>query len=130
MPYKGPDRRIHAVFSTRNRQYHVRSGVCIAVRDKKTGVWISLSEAIGMLLEQRPSMFDYLGHPLRFFSQSQEVLTTRVEDVFRPERTIVDVYDIVWSVSPIRRMPKINNMTPPSGPVLDVPKASQKLAVV
>ena len=38
MGYQGPDRRIHRVFVTRNTEYHVRAGVCVAVRDLRGGL--------------------------------------------------------------------------------------------
>src|ERR1700742_5057694 len=35
--YRGPERRRHRVFLTRNTEYHFRDGFCIAVRDRRTG---------------------------------------------------------------------------------------------
>ena len=35
--YRGPERRRHRVFVTRNTEYHFRDGFCIAVRDRRTG---------------------------------------------------------------------------------------------
>jgi len=35
--YRGPERRRHRVFVTRNTEYHFRAGFCIAVRDRRTG---------------------------------------------------------------------------------------------
>ena len=37
MRYSGADRRVHQVFVTRNTEYHVRSGLCVGVRDRRTG---------------------------------------------------------------------------------------------
>ena len=100
MSYKGPERRIHAVVSTRNREYHVRSDICIAVRDKKSGVWISSHEVIGMVLEEREPLSRYVGRPVHFASDISRVQTSRVDTVFRPGKSVVDVYGLVWSVSP------------------------------
>ncbi len=100
MPYNGPERRIHAVISTRNREYHVRAGICIAVRDKKSGVWISSHEVIGMKLEEKDPLTHYVGKPLHFISDVARVQTTRIEGLFRPGKSVVDVYGLVWSVSP------------------------------
>src|SRR3974390_2356802 len=35
--YRGTERRRHRVYMTRNTEYHFRDGVCIAVRDRRTG---------------------------------------------------------------------------------------------
>ena len=100
MLYEGPERRIHNVFLTRNREYHVRKGKCVAVRDRKTGAWISNHEAIGMELEVNLPAKLFLGGPLLFLSKFSMVRTTRVEEFFRPERDTVDLYSILWSVCP------------------------------
>src|SRR5436190_16014015 len=45
--YAGPERRRHRVFVTRNSEYHTRDGVCVAVRDLRTGRFIEHHMAIG-----------------------------------------------------------------------------------
>ena len=35
--YRGTERRRHRVYMTRNTEYHFRDGVCVAVRDRRTG---------------------------------------------------------------------------------------------
>ena len=35
--YGGPERRRHRVYLTRNTEYHLRDGFCVAVRDRRTG---------------------------------------------------------------------------------------------
>ena len=100
MLYEGPERRIHNVFLTRNREYHVRKGTCVAVRDRKTGAWISNHEAIGMELEVNLPAKLFLGGPLLFLSKFSMVRTTKVMELFRPERDTVDLYNILWSVCP------------------------------
>lgn len=100
MPYKGPERRIHTVFSTRNREYHVRSGICVAVRDRKTQVWIPAHEAIGMCLEiLRPGEV-FVGHPLFFGFRLARVRTSYVTDIFRPGRQLVNTYNLIWALNP------------------------------
>lgn len=101
MSYEGPDRRVHHVFLTRNREYHVRKGICVAVRDRKTGAWISKHEAIGMELEVNLPAKLFVGGPLLFLSKFSMVRTTRVTDFFRPERQIVDMYDLLGALCPV-----------------------------
>jgi hypothetical protein len=45
--YSGPERRRHRVFVTRNSEYHCRDGVCVAVRDRKTGEFLQGHTALG-----------------------------------------------------------------------------------
>lgn len=97
MAYEGPNRRIHTVFRTKNREYHVRAGVCVAVQDLKTQVWISNHEAIGMELELNVPYSHYLGRPLVFLSPRAGVKTTHVRETFRPEKNTVDFYHFVGS---------------------------------
>lgn len=50
----------YRVFLTKNSEYHVRSGVCVSVRDRRTGNWLAKHEAIGLALS---SVFsDASGH--------------------------------------------------------------------
>ena len=55
--YGGPERRRHRVFVTRNTEYHFRDGFCIAVRDRRTGDFLS-----DLALQRR------VNGGLRFFS--------------------------------------------------------------
>jgi hypothetical protein len=100
MFYSGPERRIHTVYKTLNREYHVRAGVCVAVRDCKTKIWISNHEAIGMDLEVNLPGEYYLGKPLLFLSPYAGLQTSKVVDYARPELSTVDTYGIVWAVCP------------------------------
>lgn len=45
--YRGPERRHHRMFVTRNSEYHCRDGVCVAVRDRHTGEFFPSHSAIG-----------------------------------------------------------------------------------
>jgi hypothetical protein len=40
------DRRIHKVFVTRNTEYHVRRGRCVAVRDRRSGRFLEEHAAL------------------------------------------------------------------------------------
>ncbi|MCP4604305.1 MAG: hypothetical protein GY847_27920 [Proteobacteria bacterium] len=100
MSYKGPERRIHNVFVTHNREYHVRSGLCIAVRDRKTGVWISNHEAVDMMLEENLRANPLRGFPLLFLSRFCRIRTSKVIDIIRPERGTIGLYGLVSAVCP------------------------------
>ena len=100
MLYAGPDRRVHTVYKTQNREYHVRAGVCVAVRDTKTKIWISDHDAIGMELEVNLPGHEYLGRSLFFLSRHVGLQTSRVVAYGRPDRSTVDTYGLVWAVSP------------------------------
>ncbi len=100
MLYSGPERRVHNVFLTHNREYHVRSGVCVAVRDHKTSAWISNHEAVGMELEVNMTPQRFLGSSLLFLSPYAKVLTTRVMNILRPERQTVEMYGLLWAICP------------------------------
>ncbi|MDD5305825.1 MAG: hypothetical protein PHU25_00750 [Deltaproteobacteria bacterium] len=95
MPYCGPNRRVHAVFVTRHREYHVRAGVCVAVRDLGTLTWISNHAAMGLCLEQEPEGTRLVGRPLVMWGADRKIETSNVTDIFRPNRNVVQMYGIV-----------------------------------
>src|SRR5690349_19424965 len=45
--YRGPERRRHRVFVTLNTEYHCRDGICVAVRDRRTGEFKKTHAALG-----------------------------------------------------------------------------------
>lgn len=102
MGYQGPDRRIHRVFVTRNTEYHVRSRVCVAVRDRKTDSWLTQHPALGRTMEGSlrflasgiiPSIEDpSIGDSIYFRREERDVITSRVERVARPPREVVARY--------------------------------------
>ena len=99
MSHRGVERRIHSVYRTTRREYHVRAGVCVAVRDRANGIWHSNHEAVGMELEEeRPT--GVIGRSLLFLSPFSRLETSRVQDVNRPELFEVESYPFVWSVCP------------------------------
>jgi hypothetical protein len=97
--YKGPNRRVHTIFMTKNTEYHICSMLCVAVRHRQTGIWISNHEAVGMMLE-RPKDKLYLGRSLTLISDSSKIRTSKVVDILRPGRTTVAMYDLLWAVCP------------------------------
>ncbi len=98
--YEGPERRVHIIYRTNNREYHVRAGRCVAVRNLGTMVWISNHEAIGMELANEHSPEETIGRPLEFVSSYAKIRTSRVSEIERPERQTVDAYGLVWAVCP------------------------------
>lgn len=100
MPYCGANRRVHTCFVTRNREYHTRAGVCVAVRDRETTAWIAGHRALGMRLMAAIPGVGFLGHPLEFVAGTAHVRTSAVTDILRPGRNAVDVYGFVRGVAP------------------------------
>jgi hypothetical protein len=98
--YDGPERRVHTIFRTLNHEYHVRAGICVAVRDRATQIWISNHEAVGTTLDiNLPGEF-YVGRPLVLSSPYCRIRTSKVLSFERPERDTVDAYGLVWAVCP------------------------------
>lgn len=103
MRYVGSERRIHKVFVTRNTEYHVRKGVCVAVRDRQTGKWVqghmavnsSISGGLKFLrngavkaTEELPTV----GESMFFVAKGRDLVTSPVVAIERPTRDIVSRY--------------------------------------
>jgi hypothetical protein len=100
MRYKGKNRRVHICFITKNREYHIRAGECIAVRDRVTSVWIAGHVAIGMRMRPLPPGASYIGKELEFYSADSRIVTSRVVDILRPNKNEVDTYSFVHGLAP------------------------------
>ena len=100
--YEGRERRVHICFVTHNREYHVRAGVCMAVRDRKSSVWIAGHKAIGLRLRPLPPRSTYIGRCIDFYSSEKQMLvqTSAVVDVIRPNKNQVDFYGFVHGMVP------------------------------
>ena len=108
MAYRGPERRRNKVFVTRNTEYHVRDGVCVAVRDRTSSTWrpghMALRRAIGGVVKfhANGAVVPFPGEPAVgdaiYFEvvdrggYDNEIVTSRVERIDRPERRIVASY--------------------------------------
>ena len=112
--YKGPERRRHRVFVTRNTEYHFRDGFCIAVRDRRTGDFLEGHLALrrrvngGLRFFSNGGIAPNGGEPLPgeslYFSsdgreggdastdRSRELVTSPLESVERPARALIDAY--------------------------------------
>ena len=101
-PYGGPDRRQHRVYVTHNTEYHTRTGLCVAVRDRRTGGWITDHSAVGREIRgsihrnENGGLIPYLGEPavgdsLYFQHGHRDLITSAVESVERPAlETVAD----------------------------------------
>ena len=79
------ERRRHIVYVSRTGEYHVRDGVCVAVRRRGEPGF-----AQGHLCEKKPlRAAPVLGRPLSF---EGPLATTAVLEVRRPPRSDVDRY--------------------------------------
>jgi hypothetical protein len=102
MSYQGPERRIHRVYVTRNTEYHVRAGRCIAVRDRHLGRWCDAHPALGRTLEgalryQGTGVLPVLDEPrvgdaIYFREGERDLVTSRVQRIERPARDVVAFY--------------------------------------
>ena len=102
MQYHGPERRIHRVYVTRNTEYHVRAGRCVAVRDLRVEQWCDEHPALGRALEgalryQGTGVLPVLDEPrvgdaIYFREGERDLVTSRVQSIERPERAVVATY--------------------------------------
>jgi hypothetical protein len=108
--YIGPERRRHCIFITRNSEYHCRDGVCLAVRDGKTGTFVQGHPAVGLKLalgvrferdghvalsSSAASLSSelLLGKQLCFTDEGDlEIVTSVVRAVQRPPREVAELY--------------------------------------
>jgi hypothetical protein len=120
--YRGPERRRHRVFVTRNTEYHFRDGFCIAVRDRRTGDFLEGHLALHRRIsgglkffgnggitpnggEPQPGESLYFagnggdadddrpaGPASRHVARTRELVTSPLENVVRPSRDLVDAY--------------------------------------
>jgi hypothetical protein len=101
--YDGPDRRRHKVYVTHNTEYHTREGVCVGVRDRRTGEWREGHVAVGYKIEGGVAFpgdggfLPHLGEPsvgeaMLFNPGKQNLITSRVERIDRPPRDVVERY--------------------------------------
>lgn len=108
MGYQGRERRRHKVYVTRNTEYHVRDGVCVAVRDRRSRSFRAAHIALNLKLEggvriysngalipnvENPDVGDAI-----FFThvgpdgETKQIVTSRLEKIDRPPKTTVALY--------------------------------------
>ena len=101
--YSGRERRQHRAYVTRNTEYHFRNQVCIAVRDRRSGAWLSghlalnrqLSAGVRIAANGVPipvSEEPAPGDALFFGSGGRELITSALCAIERPEKSVVQSY--------------------------------------
>jgi hypothetical protein len=101
--YSGPERRHHTMYVTRNTEYHLRDGICIAVRDRSTGQWLTGHSALRRQLSGAVRFFPNgravpsaarprVGDALYFRSGGRELVTSMLSAIERPGRVAVARY--------------------------------------
>lgn len=103
MGYLGKERRIHRVFVTRNSEYHVRRNICVGVRDRRTGQWLSSHLALRSTVSGGLKFHDNgaisaseglptVGESLFFIAAGRDLITSPVLNVERPALDVVHSY--------------------------------------
>lgn len=108
MGYQGHERRRHKVYVTRNTEYHVRDGICVAVRDRKSRSFRAAHIALNLKLEgavrifSNGAMIPNVDNPdvgdAIFFNivgaegDARQIVTSRLEKIDRPPKTTVALY--------------------------------------
>jgi hypothetical protein len=98
--YKGEERRHHKVYITKNTEYHVRSGLVVAVRPRGSKLWLRRHKALAMKLEGHLDVGTLIPHPgpprpgqrLFLAVEDNDVVTSPVVAIVRPPRTTVADY--------------------------------------
>jgi hypothetical protein len=101
--YHGPERRRHRVFVTRNTEYHFRDGVCVAVRDRRTGEFLHGHLALcrtvegGIRFFPNGAIVPNAGEPrpgesIYFANGERDLITSPLERVERPSRELTQAY--------------------------------------
>lgn len=99
--YQGQDRRRHKLYVTRNTEYHLRDKRCVAVRDLWSGTWRADHPAIGKVLfgavrpgpsGLEPQLEPSVDSLLWFENGENDILTSRLTGIERPEKAVVEAY--------------------------------------
>jgi hypothetical protein len=101
--HKGPERRRHRVYLTRNTEYHFRDGFCVAVRDRRTNEFLHGHLALrrrihgGLKFFMNGAIVPNMGEPkpgeaLYFAYEGRDLVTSPLEAVERPAKNIVAAY--------------------------------------
>jgi hypothetical protein len=108
MAYQGTERRRHRVYVTRNTEYHLRDGICVAVRDRRSRAFRGAHIALNLKLEggvriypngaMIPNVVSPNEGDALFFTREdaygveRQIVTSRIERVERPVKSIVALY--------------------------------------
>jgi len=101
--YGGKERRVHRIFVTRNTEYHTRKGVCVRVRDRRSGQWMPTHLAVntrvigglrfhlgGDVLPN--SGIPSIGESMLFETGGRDLVTSTVVSVERPSKELAASY--------------------------------------
>ncbi|HSC89506.1 MAG TPA: hypothetical protein VLC09_19625 [Polyangiaceae bacterium] len=99
----GAERRRNQMFVTRNTEYHLRDGVCVAVRDRRTDCWLEGHLALGRSLSGGVRVLPngtaipipaapQVGEALYFSAEGRELITSVLCSVERPAKDLVASY--------------------------------------
>jgi hypothetical protein len=91
------------MFVTRNTEYHLSDGVCVAVRDRRTESWLEGHLAVGRKLSGGVKVMENgetipvqdepsVGEALYFATDGRELITSALCSVERPPRELVAQY--------------------------------------
>ena len=97
------DRRRHRVYVTKNTEYHFRDGYCVAVRDRRSGEFLHGHLALrrrvhgGIKFYLTGAIVPNPGEPrtgeaLFFSSEGRDLVTSPLEGVERPSKSLVAAY--------------------------------------
>jgi len=107
MSYQGTERRRHRVYVTRNTEYHLRDGVCVAVRDRQSRSFRDAHIALHLKLEGIVKMYSngavlphvaepQVGDAIYFNDkrgeEERQIVTSRLEKIDRPSKNDVMLY--------------------------------------
>lgn len=108
MSYTGVERRVHKVYVTRNTEYHVREGVCVAVRDRHAGGFHTAHIALSLRLEGAVRVYSNggviphanepeTGDAIYFTytrpdGEERQIVTSKLLSVERPAKALVESY--------------------------------------
>ena len=108
MSYTGSERRVHKVYVTRNTEYHVREGVCVAVRDRNGGGFHTAHIALSLKMEGAVRIYSNggviphasepePGDSLYFTyrrpdGEERQIVTSKLLEVDRPAKKVVMSY--------------------------------------
>jgi hypothetical protein len=97
--YRGPERRRHRMFVTKNTEYLFKDEVCVAVRDRKSGKWLHSHLALqrkvagsvrfgGGCAVPAPRA-PAVGEAMYFGTGGRELVTSLLCAIERPERKVL-----------------------------------------
>ena len=99
-PYEGPERRVHKLYLTRHNEYHVRKGVCVAVKPPHCAEWRTdhgaISKSLAGIVEPGMKMPTpgppAVGVRLCFSDRLDYIITSPVVAILRPTKSVVAQY--------------------------------------